>query len=180
MTTPDDILKFWFEETEPEQRFKKDPAFDDAIRTRFAGTHEQAMAGTLDDWEGEAESCLALVILLDQFSRNMFRDDARSFASDDRALAVAKRAIDAGFPETQDLERRHFFYLPFEHSEDLADQHRSMQLMAALDNERAMDAARKHLVIIERFGHFPHRDAILGRVSTEEEIEFLKGPNSSF
>jgi uncharacterized protein (DUF924 family) len=179
MASVADILNFWFEETEPEQRFKKDAAFDEMIRSRFGATHEDAMAGTLDCWHANPEPCLALLLVLDQFARNMFRGDPRSYAGDAKALAIAKRAVAAGLHEALDPERRHFMFLPFEHSENLDDQRYGLALMATLDNERAMDAARKHLVIIERFGHFPHRNQILGRDSTAAEIEFLKGPDSA-
>lgn len=180
MTSAQEVLHFWFEEIEPEKQFEKDPAFDALIRSRFGALFEDAAAGKLDHWEAEPESCLALVILLDQFSRNMFRDTPRMYESDSKVLAIANRAIEDGGYKSLPQERQRFLFLPHEHSEDLDDQRRCMELMGTLDDERNLVYARNHFVIIERFGRFPHRNAILGRQSTPEEIEFLKEPNSSF
>jgi len=180
MDTAKEIVKFWFEDCEEKQWFEKDEAFDALIRERFGSVYEQAMAGTHDHWEDEPESCIALVVLLDQFPRNMFRGSARMYEADAKVLAVAKRAVDTGLHLKMDQAQRRFLYLPFEHSEDLDDQNTCMELMAALDDERSLEYARKHLVIIERFGRFPHRNDILGRPSTPEETEFLKEPDSSF
>ncbi len=180
MVTAEEVLSFWFEEVAPEQRFKKDPDFDALIRDRFGETYEAAASGALDRWESEPRTCLALVILLDQFSRNMFRDTPRMYESDHKVLAIAKRAIEDGGYKTLPQDGQRFLFLPFEHSEDLEDQRTCMTLMDTLDDKKLLEYAHNHLVIIERFGRFPHRNAILGRQSTAEEIEFLKQPNSSF
>ena len=170
-----DRRSIWFESTEEE---------DLEIRDRFLATYEQVARGDLAEHEDYAEGCLALIITLDQFPRNMFRATARSFDQDQRALACARfameRGFDAGFPQLIKI----FFYLPFEHSEVLEDQQRCMELIHALpdyeDKPRNLKFAGRHLEIIERFGRFPHRNEILGRDSTPEEIEFLKEPDSSF
>lgn len=180
MATAEDVLRFWFEEIEPEQQFKKDPEFDVMIRERFGSTYEDAAAGKLDHWEAEPRSCLALVILLDQFSRNMFRDDPRMYESDAKCMAIAKRAVAEGDYKTLPQDQQRFLFLTYEHSEDLEDQRTCMALMDSLDDKRNLEYAHNHLVIVERFGRFPHRNAILGRQSTPEEIEFLKQPGSSF
>ncbi|MBM3597059.1 MAG: DUF924 domain-containing protein [Alphaproteobacteria bacterium] len=176
-----DVLEFWFSDYAQPRWFVKEPAFDDTIRTRFGQVHRDAHDGRCDRWQDAPEGALALIITLDQFPRNMFRGTPRAFASDEKARAVARLATQRGFDFAVDAERRKFFYLPFEHSEILADQ----ELCLALFRERIGDArlndyALKHKVIIERFGRFPHRNATLGRETTPEEADFLKGPNSSF
>ena len=180
MATAEEILRFWFEEIEPEQQFEKDADFDATIRARFGATYEAAAAGKLDHWEAEPRSCLALVILLDQFSRNMFRDTARMYESDAKSLAIAKRAVADGGYTSLPQDHQRFLFLTYEHSEDLEDQRTCMALMDSLDDKRNLEYAHNHLVIVERFGRFPHRNSILGRHSTAEEIEFLKEPGSSF
>ena len=185
MADPADILAFWFEETEREAWFKTDPAFDRVIRDRFLAGHERALAGALADWEDDQQSCLALVILLDQFPRNMFRDSPRAFAGDPQACAVARRALAAGHDRRLPAERRSFLYLPFMHCEELAAQDECLRLFAAMaeeltERERTMDAVRRHRDIIARFGRYPHRNAVLGRPSTPEEEVFLREPKSSF
>lgn len=180
MATAEEVLRFWFEEIEPEQQFKKDPAFDALIRERFGETYTAAASGALDHWEAEPSSCLALVILLDQFSRNMFRDTARMYESDPKVLAIAKRAVADGGYKSLPQDQQRFLFLPFEHSEELEDQHTCMALMDTLDDKKNLEYAKNHLVIVERFGRFPHRNEILGRESTAEEVEFLKQPGSSF
>ena len=187
---PGEVLAFWFSDAARPRWFKKDPAFDDELRRRFATTVASATAGGLGAWEAEPESCLALVILLDQFPRNLHRDTARAFAADATARAVAAGAIERGFDRRTPPERRFFFYLPFEHSEDAADQRRSVALFRRLAEEAtgtAADAARerldhaiRHQRIIERFGRFPHRNRVLGRESTAEEAAFLAEPGSAF
>ncbi len=181
MSQAAEVLAFWFDEAGPEKWFTKDPAFDAEVRERFAALHAAADAGDLADWEITADGALAVVVLLDQFPRNMFRDDPRAFASDAKARAVADRAIAAGHDQALEKARRGFFYLPFEHSEDLADQERSLALFGAIaDSEEGMKWARSHHRIIARFGRFPHRNAVLGRKSTPEELAFLEEPDSSF
>jgi uncharacterized protein (DUF924 family) len=169
--TPADVVAFW-REVGPDRWFNKDTAFDDEIRRRFLALHEAAAAGKLTEWEGSAEGALALLILLDQFPRNMFRGQTRAFATDPLARAVASRAIlngfDGAFPDL-----RSFFYLPFEHSEDLKDQERGLTLYKASGDTDGLKWAEIHADIIHRFGRFPHRNAILGRVSTPQEQKFL-------
>jgi uncharacterized protein (DUF924 family) len=181
------ILDFWFG-AEPGVRrrswFAGDPGFDREIRDRFADDHRQARAGALDGWQGEAQGCLALILLLDQFPRNMYRGSPEAFAGDGRALAAARNALDRGFDAGMAPERRLFLYLPFEHSEALEDQRRSVALMEGFRDLQGYadvyEYALRHLRVIERFGRFPHRNAILGRLSTPEELEFLARPGSSF
>jgi uncharacterized protein (DUF924 family) len=180
-----EVLDMWFSEAARAHWFDVDPAFDAELRTRFGEVVQAAARGELAAWEAAPESCLALVIVLDQLTRNMHRGTAGAFANDARALAIAERAIDRGFDASVPPIQRAFFYLPFEHVEDLAHQRRSVALFERLapelpsDND-ALEYARKHLVIIERFGRFPHRNAILGRPSTPEELAFLQEPDSSF
>jgi uncharacterized protein (DUF924 family) len=187
VTAPKDILDFWFgapgspeHGTNRQEWFKKSDAFDAEIRRRFAKDVDAAIDGGLEGWAQNAEGALALIILLDQFPRNIFRNSGRSFAGDARALETAKRAIACGFDEERAKFERVFFYLPFEHSEDLADQDRCIALVSALGDDNYIDYAHRHRDIVARFGRFPHRNALLGRASTDEEIEFLKQPNSSF
>jgi uncharacterized protein (DUF924 family) len=170
LATPQDIVTFW-REAGRKRWFTKDSAFDDDIRRRFLVTHQAAAAGQLKDWENSAEGALALLLLLDQFSRNMFRGDKRAFAADPLARAIAAGALIKGF-DSQFPELRDFFYLPFVHSEELADQQRAIALYQAarLDDFKW---AQMHADIIRRFGRFPHRNAVLGRVSTPEEQAFL-------
>ncbi len=171
LPSPADVIAFW-RAAGPKRWFEKDAAFDDDIRRRFLKVHEAAAAGKLTTWEANAEGALALLILLDQFPRNMFRGQARAFASDPLALAVASRAIlngfDGAFPDL-----RGFFYLPFEHSESLADQEKGVAFYKAVDDADGVKWAEIHTDIIRRFGRFPHRNAVLGRVSTPEERKFL-------
>ena len=178
------LLDFWFgAEGDPErlqhrQRwFRSTPEFDTAVQRHFAADHASAVAGAYADWETAPESALALVMLLDQVPRNIFRSTPRAFASDTLALAAANRALARGFDRHAPAAWRLFFYLPLEHSEVLADQQRGLDLMLALPPVpgRPTDGhmTRLHYEIIERFGRFPHRNAILGRVSTAEELAFL-------
>ena len=173
-----EVLSFWFED-HAKDWFAKNPGFDAAVRSRFIALHEAAAVGHLSHWADEARSCLALVIVLDQFPRNMFRGDARAFSSDSPALAAAGSMIEREFDRLLSPVERTFAYLPFEHAEDLAAQRRSLALFQALDPEY-IESARRHHEIIARFGRFPHRNAMLGRESTAEEIEFLEEPGSSF
>ena len=187
----DDILEFWFglpgDEGFGQSReawWQKDPPFDAEIRLRYLGHHRRAVAGELDTMAHTPESALALIIMLDQFSRNMFRGEPETYASDEKALGLAREALDAGFDRAVPPLWRCFFYLPFEHSETLADQDLSVSLFAALpgrnEQDESMASVHRHREIIALFGRFPHRNRILGRESTAEEIEFLKQPNSSF
>jgi uncharacterized protein (DUF924 family) len=188
-TTFHDVLEFWFGPVEIRGKsraewFRKDDAFDAEIRRRFLALHAAAALGELERWRAEPRSMLALVIVLDQFSRNLYRGDARAFAQDGHALACAREAIARGDEGGLLPVERQFLYLPFEHSEDLADQDRAVELMQGLEAfEETRDLtqwAEKHRVVVRRFGRFPHRNAVLGRASTAEETEFLKQPGSSF
>jgi uncharacterized protein (DUF924 family) len=170
---PEEVLSFW-REAGPKRWFAVDSAFDTELRRRFLATHEAAAAGRLSAWEDTAEGALALVIALDQFPRNMFRGTARAFSTDALALAAAHRAIGRGFDLKMPMPERNFFYLPFEHSENLADQERCVALTEATGDAEAVKWAKVHLEVIRRFGRFPHRNAALGRVSTPEEIAFLE------
>jgi uncharacterized protein (DUF924 family) len=174
-----DVLHFWFEETASEQWFKRDDAFDQALRQRFLPLHATIAALANEACLADASTALAATIVLDQFSRNMFRGTPAAFAQDPKALAIAQTAIARGFDTTLPEKRRQFLYLPFEHAEDAAAQARSVALFATL-GEEYLRWAEAHKVIIDRFGRFPHRNAILGRTSTPQEIEFLRGPGSSF
>lgn len=169
--TPAGIVEFW-RSSGPQKWFKKDPAFDAAIRERFLAAHEAAAAGRLDAWEATAEGALALLLLLDQFPRNMFRDDPRAFATDMQARAVAARALTRGF-EAQNRDMRGFFFVPFMHSEDLADQELAIGLYQAAGDDDGLKWARLHADIICKFGRFPHRNQALGRETTPEEQAFL-------
>lgn len=182
-----EILDFWFGPVPGARRrqwFASDPDFDRAIRERFFEDYQDACRGALEAWLTVPESCLALVLLLDQLPRNMFRGTPAAFAADGRALAAARHAVGQGFDAGMPPERRMFYYLPFEHSEDLEDQRRCVALTEPFRDlsgfEDIHDYALRHLRVIERFGRFPHRNAILGRENTPEEEEFLKQPGSSF
>jgi uncharacterized protein (DUF924 family) len=167
-----DIVAFW-QEAGPERWYKKDDAFDEEIRTRFLVLHEEAAAGRLREWEQTAPGALALLILLDQFPRNMFRGSAQAFATDDQARAIAAGALVRGFDAQAPDIMRGFFYLPFMHSEDLADQERAVTLYKAAGDTGGLKWAEEHADIIRRFGRFPHRNVILGRATTAEEQAFL-------
>ena len=166
-----DVLAFW-REAGPSRWFRKDDAFDEQFRTRFLAAHDAALRGELDDWAGDADGALALLILLDQFPRNAFRGTPRMFESDTKAMTVALQAVEAGFDEKVDASLRNFFYLPFMHSEQLADQDRGVELARKIGDE-PLRYAILHRDIIERFGRFPHRNAVLGRATTPEEQRFL-------
>jgi uncharacterized protein (DUF924 family) len=169
--TPADVVDFW-RDAGPARWFRKDPAFDDAFRAHFLSAHEAACRGELDDWALDAQGALALLILLDQFPRNAFRGAPRMFESDAKALDVAREALRRGFDAQADAQLRNFFYLPFSHSERLVDQDLAVQLTRQLGDEAARYATI-HRDIIERFGRFPHRNALLGRATTPEEQRFL-------
>jgi uncharacterized protein (DUF924 family) len=166
-----DVMRFW-SDAGPSRWFDKDDAFDAGFRQRFLATHEAAAAGRLADWAGSAEGALALLVLLDQFPRNAFRGSARMFATDAQARAVAGAAIEAGFDRAAEPLLRPFFYMPFMHSELLADQQRCVALCDAVD-ANTQRFAWLHRDIVERFGRFPHRNTLLGRASTPEEERFL-------
>jgi uncharacterized protein (DUF924 family) len=167
-----EIVGFW-REAGPKRWFEKDAAFDEDIRHRFLDAHEHAVAGALDGWAASAEGALALLLLLDQFPRNMFRGSARAFESDEKARSVTAAALLKGYDAQVAPELRSFFYLPFEHSEDMADQERGIALYTAAGDEDGLKWAKLHADIIRRFGRFPHRNACLGRATTPEEQKFL-------
>ena len=173
----DDVLVFWF--SDPARWWRKDPTFDAEISDRFLALHDFLDRGEREDWLQTARSTLAYVIVLDQLSRNMFRGTARMFASDARAHAAAQRALDRGDDRALSKAERTFLYMPFMHSEDVADQDRCVALFTSAAPDQ-LRFAEQHRDIIRRFGRFPHRNALLGRESTPEEQEFLKQPGSSF
>jgi len=187
----DAVLAFWFGEpgspghgqSRPSW-FRKDRAFDAEIAQHFLALHASAALGEREHWRGSPGTLLALLIVLDQFSRNLYRDDARAFSQDGAALAAAQEMIARGWDRERLPVERQFIYLPFEHAEDLAMQDRSMDLFSALEaypeTKGLTEWAEKHRVIIRRFGRFPHRNAALGRESTPEEVAFLKEPGSGF
>ncbi len=172
IATPATVLDFW-REAGPKKWFAKDAAFDGDIRAHFLATYEAAAAGRLSGWEGNAEEALALLLVLDQFPRNMFRGNARTYAADPLARAIAERAIAHGHDRRFSMPERNFFYLPFEHSENFADQERSVALIRATGDPESIKWAELHADIIRRFGRFPHRNAALGRSTTPQEQAFL-------
>jgi uncharacterized protein (DUF924 family) len=191
MSSPQEVLDFWFgregEEGYGEFReawFNRDPEFDREIRDRFEPVYEEAAAGRLDHWKSEASSCLALIVVLDQFPRNMYRGDARMYAADEKAREAARHAVEHAYDRELSPYGRLFMYLPFEHSEELDYQRLSVELFRGLATEMGSEDllgyAVRHLEIVERFGRFPHRNEILGRRTTPEETKFLSGPDSSF
>jgi uncharacterized protein (DUF924 family) len=178
---PGEILDFWFTEGNDDTWFRPPPEFDREIAERFGATYEDAAAGRLKAWEETPEGALALVIALDQFPRNMFRDSAKAFASDPLACAVAERAIARGHDLAVPAERRIFFYMPLEHAEELARQERCCALVRKhCDLGKYVEYADRHHAVIARFGRFPHRNAVLGRKSTPEEIAYLEGRDEPF
>lgn len=179
-TSPDDILNFWFGELEPAQWWQADDALDRTICHRFSNCWKDAADGRLDHWQENARSCLALIIVLDQFSRNIHRGTPQAFAQDEKALSVAEHALARGFDRDVSPERRVFFYMPYEHAEDLQMQEKSVALFRRLGLKEQTEYAIRHRDIIARFGRFPHRNAILGRKNSENEEVFLTQPGSSF
>jgi uncharacterized protein (DUF924 family) len=171
MVLPQHVLDFW-REAGPARWFRKDDAFDADFRARFLGAHEAAARGDLDSWARRSDGALALLILLDQFPRNAFRGTARMYESDAKARAVARAAIEAGFDKDFEPDLRNFFYLPLMHSENLADQDLAVVLARGIGGE-PLRFALMHRGIIEKFGRFPHRNAMLGRTTTPEEQKYL-------
>lgn len=191
LPTPAGVLDFWFSEEARARWFRKEEAFDAEVRRRLGAAAAAALEGRLDGWLEAPESALALVILLDQVPRNIHRGSALAFAADSRARVAAGRAIERGFDRRLPLDQRWLLYLPFEHSETLADQRRAVALFEGWAAQHCDGApreaareqvryVRRHEEIIERFGRFPHRNAVLGRESTQAEIVFLREPNASF
>jgi len=174
------ILDFWFETLTPAQWFKKDLEMDRTILARFGTVHAHATQCECFAWRQTAQGRLAEIIVLDQFSRNIYRDDARAFANDALALALAQEAVAAGADVELSSQQRVFLYMPYMHSESAAIHEVAMQLFDQPGLEDNFDFEVRHKAIIDRFGRYPHRNALLGRISTDEEIEFLKQPGSSF
>ncbi len=176
------ILDFWFAPDNKSRWFRKDPAFDAELHRRFEDVYERAASGALVRWQDTSEGALALVLCLDQFPRNFFRGTPRAFESDAKARAVAEWAVDREFDlRSPSDDQRIFFYLPFEHSEDIDDQHRAVELVRTrCQSEEYLRYAIAHRDVIAEFGRFPHRNAILGRRSTAEEEEYLKRPGAGF
>ncbi|WP_416909687.1 DUF924 family protein [Paracoccus sp. (in: a-proteobacteria)] len=172
--TPQDVRDFWFSDEMKPYWFEKSNEIDNQIIQLFLETYEAAHGGRLDHWMESAADALALMIVLDQFPRNMFRGSGRSFESNDLALTHAGQALDKGFDQQVVPAQRAFFYLPFMHSEDLDDQNRSIRLYEALGDDNSLRFAHAHRDIIAEFGRFPHRNAVLGRENTADETEFLK------
>ncbi len=169
-----EVLRFWFEETRPAAWFTRDEAVDAEIRKRFGALHASLTEKVPASVTQTPLGALATVIVLDQFSRNLYRNSPRAYATDATALAIAQEAIQAGFDRELSIPQRMFLYMPFQHSEDREVQRRSVELFEALGNANALDYARQHRDIVERFGRFPHRNRVLGRETTPEEAEFLK------
>jgi uncharacterized protein (DUF924 family) len=186
MSTPRDILQFWCSENARPLWFEKDAAFDADIRARFGSMVHEALMGGFEEWRSSPDGALALLLLLDQFARNIHRGEAKAYLGDARARDVAAEAVARGFDHRYPFPDRVFFYLPFEHCETLANQDRFVALLEGCVREfgeiaaEYLEYAHRHRDIIKRFGRFPHRNEALGRETTEEEAEFLKGPNSSF
>ncbi|HSD43122.1 MAG TPA: DUF924 family protein [Burkholderiales bacterium] len=187
----DEVLEFWFGAPDSPEFgrpraawFTKSASFDALVRDRFLATHEAAASGALDAWAARPLAALALAVVLDQLPRNMFRGTPRAFAADARALAVARSVVAQGYDEVLLPVQRWFAYLPFEHAEDLAAQRESLRLFGGLAGDASgagtLTYAMLHYAVIERFGRFPHRNAILGRESTPAELAFLAQPGSSF
>lgn len=178
MLSVEAVLGFWFSGPASRHWFSSTPAFDSVIRERFETTWRQARDGALRGWEQTPAGALALVIVLDQFPLNMYRGKAESFSTEAQARAVAERAIGRGFDRQLSGDQRAFLYLPFMHSESLADQERSVALFRAAGLEKNLGFALGHRDIVQRFGRFPHRNRILGRDSSAEELEWLASPGA--
>lgn len=176
----EDILNFWFEEIDDSKWWTKDPAFDQTIRERFSEIHQEAKQSALFSWRNSAEGRLAEIIVLDQFSRNMFRDKPEAFAQDPLALALSQEAVRLGLHKSMDSAKNLFLVMPYMHSESLAVHNEALQVFEDLKRPGNLEFEHKHRNIIARFGRYPHRNKILGRTNTAEEEEFLKQPGSSF
>jgi uncharacterized protein (DUF924 family) len=175
-----DVIHFWFEELQPAQWWKKDPEFDRRLAARFAALHRAACLGELERWRDTAEGRLAEIVVLDQFSRNIYRDQPQSFGQDGMALALAQEAVRCGDDMKLPPQQRVFLYMPYMHSESAAVHERALALFESLGIEENLHFELRHKEIIDRFGRYPHRNAVLGRESTEAERAFLAQPGSRF
>ncbi len=174
------VIDFWFHQLEPRQWWIKDEALDNLIRQRFLSLHEQARRCELFAWRQSAEGTLAEILLLDQFSRHIYRGTPTAFAQDPQALVLVQYAIERGMDKPLSTVQRSFLYLPFMHSESPLVQQDSVRLYTELGDQSSLNFAHRHKAIIDRFGRYPHRNNILGRESTPDEIEFLRQPGSGF
>lgn len=177
---PSEVLSFWFTEIDRALWFKKDAAFDALLAERFGALHAQASAGELSEWRETPHGRLAEIIVLDQFSRNLFRNSPQAFAQDGMALVLAQEAVRCGADTALSAQERVFLYMPFMHSESAAIHETAVQLFTQIGIPNNLDFELRHKAIIDRFGRYPHRNAVLGRVSTTEEAEFLLQPGSGF
>ena len=179
------ILYFWFVETPDKKKFQKDLKFDQVIKDRFLNDYELASQNKLDDWQGTARGCLALIILLDQFSRNLFRESGKAFEQDEKSRSVLLKIITYNFLDKMNESERLFALLPLIHSESISDHEKAYELMEKyLKNHSDLEKIKKfwvdHTAVIKRFGRYPHRNEVLNRVSSDDEVEFLNSPNSSW
>ncbi|TCR83654.1 DUF924 family protein [Rhizobium sp. BK376] len=177
---PEEVLSFWFEQCSREDWFGSSLALNEQIRRRFGDTHLALAGGVLGTWRASPENRLAAIIVLDQFPRNIYRGTALAFATDGLALHEAKAALNVGADQAVPREHRHFFYLPFEHSEDLIEQEKSVELFTSLGDEEYTDYAIRHQSVIAGYGRFPHRNIVLGRISTVAEQDYLAMPDAGF
>ncbi len=176
----EEIINFWFNELAPDQWYVRDEDVDRHITQRFAAVYERLAKRVPSGWLNTANGCLAAVIVLDQFPRNLFRDEARAFATDQKAWSISNDAIERGLDEDLPAAQRTFLYMPWQHSEDAAVQRQSVELFNRLGDAGSLDFACRHQVVIDRFGRFPHRNKVLGRFSTAEEEEFLAQKPTGF
>ena len=180
MAKKEEILNFWFKECNKENWFKKNYDFDQIIENIFSNTIEDAIGGKFYEWEDTETGCLALIIILDQFTRNVFRDNPRAYVGDNKALVLSQKCCDKEYLKNPDIQRRKFMLMPMMHSEKITVQEAALPLFKKYTSEKDYEYAKKHHEIIARFGRFPHRNVILGRKSTNDELLFLKQPGSSF
>ena len=178
--TPEEVLRFWFEECCSNDWFRSTPALDEEMRRRFRDTHLMLAAGVPDHWHVDPASRLAAIIVLDQFPRNIYRGTPLAFATDGLARQEAEAALACGADRDMTVEQRTFMYIPFEHSETLGDQERSVSLFRSIGDEQYAEAAIRHHELIAAYGRFPHRNAMLGRTSTEAELIYLSQPGAGF
>ena len=177
----DSILVFWFDEIDRSYWFQKDADFDQLVKDRFGSHVERALRGGYDSWGDSSSMRLSLIILLDQMTRNIFRGDARAFSGDTRALSLTFKAVDDGQLDSEAaIEKRQFLLMPLMHSEDIEVQDRSIGIYERYADRDTLEYAKQHRDVIARFGRFPHRNAVLGRASTPEEVKFIQTPGSAF